>query len=126
MHSHGFERLRGQSASRPVAACGILWHAVAACGSGLDPLYVKIWRSRGLDLETLSCGSLDADRAGVDWRGWLPDGRSDWKKFSHARHSRRYHVTRLCGYIFICILCAYYHTKLMKIHVFHMMFMDFA
>ena len=44
-----------------MAACGILWNPVAACAAGLDPLYIKISDSGGLDLEA-----------------WMPGCWKDW------------------------------------------------
>ena len=73
---------------------GILWQPVPPCGTacaaGLDPLYIKISDSGGLDLKAWC---LDAWMlAGLEWIGGGEGGdgilgRRDWKKFSHARAS---------------------------------------
>ena len=46
--------LRGsgvRGVGRPVAACGSLCRPVPPCAAGIDPLYIKISDSGGLDLE---------------------------------------------------------------------------
>ena len=60
-----FKRFRGQSAWRLVASCAALWYPVPPVGSGLDPLYIKILDSGGVDLEA---EGLDAG-CWQDWRG---------------------------------------------------------
>ena len=69
---------------------GILWHPENPCSNGLDPLYIKISDSGGLDLEAwcLDVWMLE----GLEWIGGGDGGdgilgRGDWKKFSHARAS---------------------------------------
>jgi hypothetical protein len=69
---------------------------VAALRLGLDLLYLRFCSSRGLDLEDRRPGGPEAWMldAGCwqNWngfRGWLLDGRKDWKEVSHARPSRR-------------------------------------
>ena len=53
-----FIDLRGSGARMSAARC----QPVAACAAGLDPLYIKISDSRGLDLKAWC---LDAE--GLDW-----------------------------------------------------------
>ena len=80
---------------------GARWRSVVPNRSGLDPLYIKISDSGGLDLEAWC---LDACMlAGLEWIGGGDGGdgnmgRGDWKKFSHAQASgaRRISV-KLCG-----------------------------
>ena len=64
-----------------------LWQPVAPNSSGLDPLYIKISDSGGLDLETWCLDVWMLER--MEWigRGDGGMGGGDWKKFSHARAS---------------------------------------
>ena len=89
---YGFERFWGQDVWRPVNPCATLCRPVAACGTGLGPLNIKISYSGGLDLEAWCLDALMLK----DWRGLeevtevtegIGMGGGDWKKFSHARAS---------------------------------------
>ena len=62
---HGFSWICEVLEPECLAACGSLCLPVAPCGNGLDPLYIKISDSGGLDLEAWM---LDAGRIGMDWR----------------------------------------------------------
>jgi hypothetical protein len=42
-----------------MASCGILWRP-GTLRRRIDPLYIKLWSSRGLDLETWRPGGMDA------------------------------------------------------------------
>ena len=62
---------------RPVAPCGALWRPVPPNGSGLDPLYIKISDSGGLDLEAWCLDAWMLE--GLEWIGGGDGGDGgDW------------------------------------------------
>ena len=87
-----FERLWGEDVVRPLASGGSLCRPVPACAVGLDPLYIKISDSGGLDLDA---GGLDAgcwqDLNGLVEVAEVTEGigmaGGDWKDVPHARAS---------------------------------------
>ena len=87
---HGFPRFCMDLKGSGTRMSDPLWQPENPCAAGLDPLYIKIADSGGLDLEAWC---LDAWML-KDWNG-LEEvteglegmGGGDWKKFSHAQAS---------------------------------------
>ena len=90
-HFHRFFMDLGGSGARMSAArwCPVP-HPEIPCAAGLDPLYIKISDSGGLDLEAWCLDAWMLE--GLEWIGGGDGGdgilgRGDWKKFSHTQAS---------------------------------------
>ena len=87
-----FTRFWDQNVGRPLPPCAALWRPVPPNGSGLDPLYIKISDSGGLDLEAWCLDAWMLE--GLEWigggdggDGGIGMGGGDWKDVSHAQAS---------------------------------------